>query len=264
MRQHFLGCPVDLLTMNETVSLACDAMRGGGRLQHVALNVAKLVNMRSNRVLAADVASSDLVTMDGMGIVWGARLLGLPAHGRVTGIDLFMELLAVCEREGFRPYFLGATAATLQLAVTRARELHPGLRFAGMRDGYFGPEQEAEVVDGIRQSGADCLFIGMPTPKKERFLAKYRGELNVPFIMGVGGSFDVLSGKVRRAPELMQALGLEWLCRVFQEPRRMWWRYTRTNAVFAAMLAQAVVQSGFQALLRYGRAVPAGFHRLER
>lgn len=243
MRQHFLGCPIDILSMEEAVGMARDAMRSRQRLQHVALNVAKLVNMRTDNVLAVDVASSDLITMDGMGIVWGARLLGLQSETRVTGIDLFLHLLEVSAREGFKPYFLGATSATVQAAAGRASEMHPALGFAGIRDGYFTAEQEPAVVDRIRRSGADCLFIGMPTPKKERFLAKYRGELNVPFIMGVGGSFDVLSGKVKRAPVIMQALGLEWLCRIYQEPRRMWWRYAKTNSIFAGILAQALLHS---------------------
>jgi len=259
MRQHFLGCPVDILTMAETVNLARDAMLRRQRLQHVALNVAKLVNMRRNDVLAADVASSDLITMDGMGIVWGAKLLGLPAHERVTGIDLFVELLAVCAGEGFKPYLLGATASTLQLAAKRTLDAHPSLRLAGARDGYFTPEQERGVVDEIRNSGADCLFIGMPTPRKERFLAAYRDELNVPFIMGVGGSLDVLSGQVRRAPAAIRALGLEWLYRVYQEPGRMWWRYATTNVAFAGILTKAIVQHGASAMLKSRTALPGGF-----
>ncbi len=231
------------------------------RLQHVALNVAKLVNMRRNEVLAADVAGSDLITMDGMGIVWGAKLLGLPAKERVTGIDLFAELLAVCAREGFRPYLLGATVSTLHLALKRTLEIHPSLQVAGARDGYFTPEQEQEVVEDIRNSGSDCLFIGMTTPKKERFLAAHRDELNVPFIMGVGGSFDILAGQVRRAPQAMRAFGLEWLYRVLQEPRRMWWRYAKTNAVFAAILAQALVQRGVHAMLTSRGAIPKSLNR---
>ena len=104
------------------------------------------------------------------------------------------------------------------------------------------PEQEPEVVAEIMSSRADCLFIGMPTPRKERFLAKYRDQLGVPFIMGVGGSFDVLAGYVKRAPPFMQAAGLEWLYRIYQEPRRMWWRYMRTNALFAATMVRAILQ----------------------
>jgi N-acetylglucosaminyldiphosphoundecaprenol N-acetyl-beta-D-mannosaminyltransferase len=240
--EMFLGCPINILTMDETVELARGSMRDRTRLQHVALNVAKLVNARSDKVLAADVANSDVVSIDGMGIVWGARLLGLPVRERVAGVDLLARLLAVCAEDGFRPYFLGATSEVLQLAVAQAQARHPGLRFAGFRDGYFKPGQEADVIREIRDSGADCLFIGMPTPRKERFLAAHRDALNVPFIMGVGGAFDVLSGHVQRAPLRMQALGLEWLFRIYQEPRRMWWRYARTNALFATILGRELVR----------------------
>src|ERR1700682_4018394 len=171
MRETFLGCPIDILTMAETVDLARNAMRSRQRLQHVALNVAKLVNMRRDPVLATDVANSDLVSIDGMGIVWGARTLGLPVKTRVAGVDLLTELLTVCAQEGFKPYFLGATPTILQRAAARVRERHPSIQFAGLRDGYFKPEQEPEVVRDIQDSRADCLFIGMPTPRKESFLA---------------------------------------------------------------------------------------------
>jgi N-acetylglucosaminyldiphosphoundecaprenol N-acetyl-beta-D-mannosaminyltransferase len=242
MRVEFLRCPVDILTMSETIECARAAMRGRTRLQHVALNVAKLVNMRHDPVLASDVTSSDLVGVDGMGIVWAARWLGIPIKERVAGIDLFEKLLEVCAADGFRPFFLGATSDVVHRAAEHVLKKHSTVCFAGIRDGYFKPEQEREVVNEIRTSGADCLFIGMPTPRKERFLAAYRDELNVPFIMGVGGSFDILAGEVRRAPATMQALGLEWLYRVYQEPRRMWWRYAKTNTLFAAIMIQEIVR----------------------
>lgn len=258
MRRTFLGCPIDILTMAETIDCARDAMRNRTRRQHVALNVAKLVNMRRDPVLAADVANSDIVGIDGMGIVWGARCIGLPVKVRVTGVDLLSRLLEVCANERFRPYFLGATRQTLELAVKRTQEQYPGTHFAGWRDGYFSAAEEYRVVDDIRNSGADCLFIGMPTPRKERFLAKYRDELDVPFIMGVGGSFDILAGRIQRAPEKIQRLGLEWLYRIYQEPRRMWWRYAKTNTLFIGILAQAIVQQGFDLVSRPRNPLPPG------
>lgn len=258
MRAAFLGCPIDILTMEETVELARRAMRSRQRLQHVALNVAKLVNMRRDPVLAADVANSDIIGIDGMGIVWGARALGLPVTARVAGVDLMTELLAACEQEGFKPYFLGATPAVLQRAADRVHEKHRSLAFAGLRDGYFTREQEADVVRDIRSSHPDCLFIGMPTPRKERFLAAHRDELGVPFIMGVGGSFDILGGSVKRAPLHLQRLGLEWLYRVYQEPGRMWWRYAKTNSLFAGLLAQAVVRQRLGVAPRASSAFRAG------
>src|SRR6476646_1918383 len=132
MRASFLGCPIDILTMAETVELASKAMFTRQRLQHVALNVAKFVNMRGDPVLAADVVNSDVVGIDGMGIVWGARTLGLPVKTRVAGVDLLTELLGVCEQEGFKPYFLGATPSVLQQAAAWVREKHPAIQFAGL------------------------------------------------------------------------------------------------------------------------------------
>jgi len=242
MRTNLLGCPVDVLTMAETIELATEAMREKKTLQHVAMNVAKLVNMRSNAILREDVMRSDLIGIDGMGIVLAARLLAIPVQERVPGIDLFQALLAVCAREGFRPFLLGAKPEILQKTCKAITAQFPSIQFAGSRNGYFTPDQEMLIVDEISNSRADCLFIGMPTPKKERFLAEHRQRLSVPFIMGVGGSFDVLAGQVRRAPKSMQALGLEWLYRVYEEPRRMWWRYLNTNTQFAAILTLALAQ----------------------
>lgn len=262
MRASFIGCPIDILTMADTVELARRAMHSHQRLQHVALNVAKFVNMRSDPVLAADVANSDVISIDGMGIVWGARALGLPVKTRVTGVDLLVELLTLCAHEGFRPYFLGAAPDVLEQAARNVRDKYPSITFAGLRDGYFTREQEADVVREIRASGADCLFIGMPTPRKERFLGAHRDALGVAFIMGVGGSFDILAGAVRRAPLRVQHLGLEWLYRVYQEPRRMWWRYAKTNTLFAGFLAQAIVSQSLGMTPRASGAPPSETGRM--
>lgn len=242
MRASIFGCPIDLLTMSETIDLARSAMQARKTTLHVAMNVAKLVNMRADPVLAEDVKSGDIIGIDGMGILIAAKLSGLPAKERVAGIDLLQELLAVCANEGFRPFFLGATSDVVRKACDAVTAMHPRIRFAGMRDGYFAADREKEVAEEIRNSGADCLFIAMPTPRKERFLSAYRDEVRVPFIMGVGGSFDVLAGEVTRAPPLIQKAGLEWLYRIYQEPSRMWWRYLRTNTIFAGMMFLATIR----------------------
>jgi N-acetylglucosaminyldiphosphoundecaprenol N-acetyl-beta-D-mannosaminyltransferase len=209
--------------------------------QHVAINVAKLVKARHDPELWRDIAESHIVGVDGMGIVWAARALGVPVPERVAGVDLMERLLKICGEEGFRPYFLGASKDVLQRAVANARERWPGLEFAGYRDGYFDTDDERDIVSVIRTSGADCLFIGMPTPRKERFLHSYRDVLDVPFIMGVGGSLDVLAGHVRRAPASMRKSGLEWLYRIYQEPGRMWWRYASTNTRFVGLVTKALI-----------------------
>lgn len=242
MRTELLGCPIDVLTMTETIDRVRDAMARRQKLHHVAINTAKLVVLQRDRELAADVAASDLVGIDGMGIILALRIMGIEAAERVAGIDLMERVIELCAKEGYRPYLLGARPDVVEAAAAKMRARYPKLEIAGMRDGYFKAHEEAGVVEEIRTSGADCLFVAMPTPRKERFLAAHRHQLEVPFIMGVGGSFDVWAGKVKRAPEAMQRLGLEWLYRVYQEPGRMWWRYARTNSLFAGILLKLATQ----------------------
>jgi N-acetylglucosaminyldiphosphoundecaprenol N-acetyl-beta-D-mannosaminyltransferase len=236
----FLGVSIHLLTMRETEARIVAAIREGRPIQHVALNVAKFVNLQRDVELQSDVFGADLVSVDGMGILLGARLLGIGVPERVTGVDLMEALLARCAREGFRPYLLGARPEVLDRALTELARRHPSLQVAGSRHGYFTIAEEAAVVDAICAAKPDCLFVGMPTPRKERFMAKHRATLGVPFVMGVGGGIDILAGHVRRAPTAWQRCGMEWLYRTLQEPKRMWRRYLVTNVAFARILAGAM------------------------
>lgn len=241
---RFLGVPLHPLTMEETVAAVAQAMRLRRPFQHVALNVAKFVKLRNDPELKADVQGADIVGVDGMGILVGARLLGLPVPERVAGVDLMDEIFRLCADEDFRPYLLGATPAVLDDAVAALARRHPDLTLAGYHHGYFSTTEEPGIVQDIRASGADCLFVGMPTPSKERFMARYRAELGVPFVMGVGGGIDVLAGHVHRAPLAWQRSGFEWLYRVLQEPKRMWRRYLTTNLAYAGILAGALFFTG--------------------
>jgi N-acetylglucosaminyldiphosphoundecaprenol N-acetyl-beta-D-mannosaminyltransferase len=237
MRVELLGLPVDILGHGETVARALAAMRGEtGRCQHVALNVAKLVNARRDAELDRDIRESDLVGIDGAGIALALRLQGHGNAPRVAGIDLFESLMEACAREGLKPYLLGAKPDVVADAARTLRRRHPGLLLAGYQHGYFRPDQEEEICARIARSGAHCLFVALPTPQKERFMHRHRDRLGVPFVMGVGGSFDVVAGRVQRAPRLWQRLGAEWAYRLAQEPRRLAGRYFRTNAVFAGLM----------------------------
>jgi N-acetylglucosaminyldiphosphoundecaprenol N-acetyl-beta-D-mannosaminyltransferase len=222
--------------MAETLALAEEAMRRRMPLHHTVVNVAKLVHMGQNEELREDVATADLINVDGQGVLWGARLCGISLPERVAGVDIMTRLFSVCAEKGFRPFLLGAEAVVLESVRARLAVDYPSLAIAGMQDGYFRPEDEAAVVAAINASGADCLFVAMPTPRKERFLKRHRARLTPSFVMGVGGSFDVYGGKVKRAPKLVQALGMEWLFRVLQEPRRLWRRYYETNTAYAGLL----------------------------
>ncbi|MDE1179734.1 WecB/TagA/CpsF family glycosyltransferase [Paraburkholderia sp.] len=179
-----------------------------------------------------------MINIDGMGVVWGARLLGHAVPERVAGVDLFDRLLADAAEKGFPVFLLGATEQVVANTVARCSSLHPGLQVAGYHHGYFWADERA-IVDKIRLSGARLLFVAITSPKKENFINRWKADLGVDFVMGVGGTFDVIAGKVKRAPVWMQKCGMEWLFRVVQEPRRMWKRYLSTNTHFAWMLGRA-------------------------
>jgi N-acetylglucosaminyldiphosphoundecaprenol N-acetyl-beta-D-mannosaminyltransferase len=241
-RATFLECPIDLLTMDESVRIAEQAITQRATKIHVAMNVAKLVAMRQDPNLRQDVCTSDIVNVDGMGVVWGARMLGIPVPTRVAGIDLMHALLRLCNDNGYRPYLLGARQDVLDKVVRELAVRYPALRIAGCRNGYFAQDQEAEIVREIREARPDCLFVAMSSPLKERFNRKYARDLGVPFVMGIGGSLDVIAGKVRRAPPWMQKIGLEWGYRLAQEPRRMWRRYLKTNGAFALLICRELLR----------------------
>ncbi|KKD59390.1 UDP-N-acetyl-D-mannosamine transferase [Grimontia sp. AD028] len=234
-RIEFLDSPMDVGTMSETVSLIEDRIERGEFLQHVVVNVAKIVNMRRDKKLAESVSACDIINIDGMGVVFGARFLGHHIPERVAGVDLFHELLRMSAIREFPVFLLGATDEVVKKTHDKAMELYPNLDIAGYNDGYFW-ENEEEVVKKIRNSGAKLLFVAITSPKKENFINKWKDHLGVDFVMGVGGTFDVVAGKVSRAPLWMQKYGFEWLYRVYQEPRRMWRRYLVTNSRFAWML----------------------------
>jgi N-acetylglucosaminyldiphosphoundecaprenol N-acetyl-beta-D-mannosaminyltransferase len=240
-RADILGCAIDRLDMRDTLSAVEEAIAERRYTQHMAINAAKLVTMEGDERLREIVAGCELVNADGQSVVWASRLLRDPLPERVAGIDLMHALVELAERRGYRVYFLGAKADVLERALERLRERHPRLVVAGARDGYFGADEEAEVSAAIRASRPDIVFVAMSSPRKEYFLGAYGESLGAPFVMGVGGSIDVVAGVTRRAPHAWQRLGLEWLFRLLQEPRRMFRRYAVTNARFAFLLGRALV-----------------------
>jgi N-acetylglucosaminyldiphosphoundecaprenol N-acetyl-beta-D-mannosaminyltransferase len=165
-------------------------------------------------------------------------VLKAPLPERVAGIDLFTRLLAEAERRGLSVYFLGAKPEVLEEMVARVRRKHPVLSIAGYHHGYYTPSDSAAIADGIRECKAQLLFLGMTSPKKELFVAEFGARSGARVVHGVGGSFDVLAGVVKRAPRVWQRLGMEWLYRALQEPRRLGKRYLKTNIAFVAMVAR--------------------------
>jgi N-acetylglucosaminyldiphosphoundecaprenol N-acetyl-beta-D-mannosaminyltransferase len=159
----------------------------------------------------------------------------------VAGIDLMQELLALAERRGYRVFILGAKGDVLATALRHIKQRHPELSVAGIRDGYFSDEDAAAVAAEVAAHRPDVVFVAMSSPRKEYWLGQYGHRLGAPFVMGVGGSVDVLAGHVRRAPVVLQRLGLEWIFRLAQEPRRLFGRYLSTNTRFVIYVLRELV-----------------------
>jgi len=237
-RIEMMGCRIDNLSMEETLEKIEGFIASGKPHQHVVVNVDKLVKAQHDPQLRQIINNCALINADGMPVVWASRLLGKPLKERVAGVDLFDALMARAAEKRWRVFLLGAK----EDIVSKVRDLYsvryPQLVFAGHRNGYWKPEQEQEVVDDIAAARADLLFVAISSPKKEQFLGTYQAQMRIPFAMGVGGTFDVFAGKVKRAPVWMQKSGLEWFYRFLQEPRRMFRRYFIEDMAFVRLLAR--------------------------
>ena len=175
---------------------------------------------KRNGELRRVVNESGLVLPDGIGVIYAAKILGTPLKGKVAGVEFADHLAAALARTGGSLYLFGGKPGVAQAAAEKLLEKHPGLRIAGLRDGYFKQEEEPQIVADIRESGADALFVCLGAPKQEFWMDKWQAELSVPVMAGLGGSLDVLSGQVKRAPRIFIKLGLEWFYRLLTQPKR--------------------------------------------
>ncbi len=230
---ELLGVPIAPVTMENAVAQCLEFCRAP-RATHtvVTLNASHLCMIRRDAELEAACRAGDLIVADGMSVVLALRASGQPAPERVAGVDLMAHLMAAAARHNLSVYFLGARREVVNALAARSRVDYPGLKIAGFRDGYFGPQDHWAIVEEIRASKADMLFVGMPSPFKETWVERHRERLQVPIVMGVGGSFDVLAGFVPRAPRWMQSMAMEWSWRLLMEPRKLWKRYLTTNSEF--------------------------------
>lgn len=241
-RIQLMGCSIDNLTMTETLDTVEGFIDSGRPHQHVVVNVDKLVKAQTDPELRRIINECALINADGMPVVWASRLLGKPLKERVAGIDLFEAIMKRAAQKQWRIYLLGAREEIVATVKTLYESKHPGLKIVGYRNGYWSTGEEAGIAEQIGAVGVDVLFVAISSPKKEQFLGRYQAQMKVPFAMGVGGTFDVAAGKVRRAPRWMQDSGTEWFFRFLQEPRRMFRRYFIEDMAFIGMLLKEIMR----------------------
>ena len=239
--------PVDALTMRQTINLIDNAIRERKSIHHVVINAVKVVNAQKDAGLKESIVNCDIINADGQGIVWASRFLNKPLPERVAGIDLMENLVGLAAEKKYRIFFFGAKEEIISKMVSLYSKKYGTDIIAGYRNGYFSKEEESKIAQQIASSNAQLLFVAMSSPKKEIFLHKYKDIIKTPFIMGVGGSFDVVAGFVKRAPKWMQDWGLEWFYRTMQEPRRMWKRYLFGNSSFIYLVFREKTRQIFKA-----------------
>lgn len=218
MRTDILGVGFDDLTLEEAAAAGASLVEDQGFHYAVTPNPEFLLAARKDQPFRQALLDADLVLADGVGVVYSAKLLGRPLKGRVPGIEFAQALMGWMAKHGKRLFLLGAKPGVAELAAANLRDRYPGLILCGTHDGYF--KEDEPVVQAIRESGADVVFVCLGAPKQECWMAKHGPATGAHLMVGLGGSLDVFAGVVERAPEGFQKLGLEWLYRLMKEPKR--------------------------------------------
>ncbi|WP_127581169.1 WecB/TagA/CpsF family glycosyltransferase [Paenibacillus koleovorans] len=217
---HLFGVPFSQMNMADTVRYLTEAMESGTPHQVITANPIMVMTAVNDPGYKAMMKRAELIVPDGTGVVWAASYVGNPVAERVPGIELIQNLFRLGEERGWRVYFLGAAPDVIEAAAANIAKQFPELQIVGVRDGYFGAAQDAEVIEDIRSKAPHLLLVGRSVDGQEPWIDRYKQELQVPVVIGVGGSFDVFSGKTKRAPVLFQKLRLEWFYRLLREPKR--------------------------------------------
>ena len=236
---RILGVRVDEYDMSQSLDLigAFVSQAGDALAQVITINPEGVWLAKNDPELKSIVDGAALVTPDGNGILWAATRLGTPLTERVAGIELLENICRRGAIEGWRVYLLGAKPGVAEAAAEKLKQKHPGLNIVGCDDGYFR-DREEQAVAAVREAKADVLFAALGMPYQEKWLYQHREDLGCKVAVGVGGSFDVLAGLVKRAPKLWQRLKLEWLWRLLSDPKR-WRRYLVIPRYMRAVRRQA-------------------------
>ncbi|XEC97528.1 WecB/TagA/CpsF family glycosyltransferase [Paenibacillus tarimensis] len=208
------------MDMEQTVSYLTEAIEARRVTQVITGNPIMVMMALENPDYYRVLERAELIVPDGAGVVWAAGYVELPVAERVAGFDLLHRLMEVGEKKRWRVYLLGTTQEIIDEAAARLQEQYPLTRIVGKRNGFFEEQDDAEVIAAIRDANPDLLFVARAADNQEPWIAKHKEALGVPVMMGIGGSFDVIAGKLKRAPVLFQKLRLEWLFRLLQQPAR--------------------------------------------
>jgi N-acetylglucosaminyldiphosphoundecaprenol N-acetyl-beta-D-mannosaminyltransferase len=220
-RVHILGLPVDKVTMVETLGILEAFV--AERQPHIVVtaDASGLAQAQSDPSHAEIIRNADLVTPDSVGVMWAARRAGQPLPERVSGVDLVDRVCRLSADKGYRVYFLGAAPGVAELAAEKLRLKHPGCNIVGTRHGYFPADSDDLVAQEVAAFKPDFLFVAMGIPRQEKFIVATMKIIQAPVAMGVGGSFDVFSGRAKRAPKLIQKVKLEWFWRLLLNPKKI-------------------------------------------
>ena len=219
-RVNILGVQVDAVTMSQAVERVINLIGVGKPSMLATANAEMLLNATHDAELKKILNAASLVVPDGAGTVWAARHLGKQMPERVAGFDLVQELMKIATAHDFKFFLFGAAPGIADKAKLKAETLYPGIKIVGTRNGYFKAEDEFDIIAQIKSSRPDILLAALGVPKQEKWLFKYKDELKIPVSIGVGGTFDVMAGVVKRAPLWMQKARLEWLFRAMLQPSR--------------------------------------------
>ncbi len=236
MKTKIADVEIDNISMQETLDKVEDFIRSKTNKFIVTPNVDHIIRLRKDAKFRKCYKSSSLILADGMPILWAASFLGMPLKEKVSGSDLFFKLCELSARKGYKLFFLGGREGASKKSAEVMSKKFPSLRVVGFYCPPFGFENDTKetsrILEAIKKVSPDILFIGVGSPKQEKWIYDHKEEYNVPVSIGVGAAFDFASGVVRRSPIWMQKIGLEWLWRLMMEPKRLWKRYLIDDPVF--------------------------------
>lgn len=233
-----LGCNIDIINMGQALDLLEHLVKAEKGQQVITLNAEIAYKSTRDSALQDIINSARLVTADGIGIVWAAKVMGYDIKERITGVDLLFNLCRLAAQKSWRIYIFGAAPGVADTAARNLIRLYPGLQIAGTQHGYYQPGEIEDVINKINESHPDILLVGLGAPKQEFWIYENKNKLDAAIMMGVGGSLDIAAGTKKRAPDFFIQMNLEWMYRLITEPARIKRQYALPLFAFKVLKAK--------------------------